>query len=304
VRQILIGFLVLWSFFCSPGQAQRVDAGVGLGEKELAALDQLPLDPKVRERYKTDLAILFDSYPGSCLKLEVKKEGKISVVMKNGAAIPYDDGRPKGGLEAMLTSPDLEDMLSQVYPTGRPREAPRGDFDPGRVRVGAFFDAVYGASPGEVKANLRPVNFAGRQVSFNAQNGAAQALAQVGEKLGELLKNRRDLEAYVFPVSGTFAPRTIAGTDRKSPHSWGIAIDLNAKRGAYWQWGKGKLGSNLLALQQAYPYDLVRLFEESGFIWGGRWHHYDTMHFEYRPELLKKAALVKGGSVPLQGAGR
>mgnify|MGYP002637708491 CR=1 FL=1 len=24
----------------------------------------------------------------------------------------------------------------------------------------------------------------------------------------------------------------------------------------------------------------------NGFIWGGRWFHYDTMHFEYRPELL------------------
>src|SRR5690242_16362928 len=27
-------------------------------------------------------------------------------------------------------------------------------------------------------------------------------------------------------------------------------------------------------------------FEQHGFIWGGRWAHYDTMHFEYRPELL------------------
>jgi D-alanyl-D-alanine carboxypeptidase len=23
-----------------------------------------------------------------------------------------------------------------------------------------------------------------------------------------------------------------------------------------------------------------------GFIWGGKWYHYDTMHFEYRPELM------------------
>jgi len=28
------------------------------------------------------------------------------------------------------------------------------------------------------------------------------------------------------------------------------------------------------------------VFERHGFIWGGRWWHYDTMHFEYRPELL------------------
>ena len=29
--------------------------------------------------------------------------------------------------------------------------------------------------------------------------------------------------------------------------------------------------------------------EAEGFIWGGRWYHYDTMHFEYRPELLDDA---------------
>jgi hypothetical protein len=32
------------------------------------------------------------------------------------------------------------------------------------------------------------------------------------------------------------------------------------------------------------------VFEQHGFIWGGRWAHYDTMHFEYRPELLGKQA--------------
>src|SRR3569623_1717748 len=30
----------------------------------------------------------------------------------------------------------------------------------------------------------------------------------------------------------------------------------------------------------------VAIFERHGFIWGGRWSHFDTMHFEYRPELL------------------
>jgi D-alanyl-D-alanine carboxypeptidase len=34
------------------------------------------------------------------------------------------------------------------------------------------------------------------------------------------------------------------------------------------------------------PAAIVHVFEHNGFIWGGRWYHYDTMHFEYRPELL------------------
>ena len=37
------------------------------------------------------------------------------------------------------------------------------------------------------------------------------------------------------------------------------------------------------------PQAIVDAFEAEGFIWGGRWFHYDTMHFEYRPELLDPA---------------
>ena len=31
---------------------------------------------------------------------------------------------------------------------------------------------------------------------------------------------------------------------------------------------------------------VVEIFERHGFIWGGRWYHFDTMHFEYRPEMF------------------
>ncbi len=30
----------------------------------------------------------------------------------------------------------------------------------------------------------------------------------------------------------------------------------------------------------------VLVFERQGFVWGGKWFFFDTMHFEYRPELL------------------
>jgi len=34
------------------------------------------------------------------------------------------------------------------------------------------------------------------------------------------------------------------------------------------------------------PQAIVDIFERYGFIWDGKWYHYDTMRFEYRPELL------------------
>jgi hypothetical protein len=37
------------------------------------------------------------------------------------------------------------------------------------------------------------------------------------------------------------------------------------------------------------PEQVIEAFEENGFIWGGKWHRFDTVHFEYRPEILSLA---------------
>jgi hypothetical protein len=34
------------------------------------------------------------------------------------------------------------------------------------------------------------------------------------------------------------------------------------------------------------PLPVVQAFERQGFVWGGKWLFFDTMHFEYRPEIL------------------
>ncbi|MFI3257747.1 MAG: M15 family metallopeptidase, partial [Spirochaetales bacterium] len=34
------------------------------------------------------------------------------------------------------------------------------------------------------------------------------------------------------------------------------------------------------------PQQVVKVFEKYGFIWGGVWDIYDTMHFEYKPECI------------------
>jgi hypothetical protein len=39
------------------------------------------------------------------------------------------------------------------------------------------------------------------------------------------------------------------------------------------------------------------VFERQGFIWGGKWWHFDTMHFEYRPEIIAHA---KSQPLPIQ----
>ncbi|MDR0683936.1 MAG: M15 family metallopeptidase [Spirochaetaceae bacterium] len=87
--------------------------------------------------------------------------------------------------------------------------------------------------------------------------------------------------------------RNVAGSGSRSYHSYGIAIDLleiqQPGKETYWQWtrSKGVNWRTVTAEQRLDPPGaVIRAFEEHGFIWGGTWPWYDTMHFEYRPELL------------------
>jgi len=85
--------------------------------------------------------------------------------------------------------------------------------------------------------------------------------------------------------------RAVAGTNRRSTHSYGIAVDLLPRnlrgRLTYWRWNSDGAG-NLINRETYYmpPETVIKIFEEFGFIWGGNWALIDTMHFEYRPEIL------------------
>jgi hypothetical protein len=74
----------------------------------------------------------------------------------------------------------------------------------------------------------------------------------------------------------------------RAEDSYGLAptniLDVNAKYSDHWRWAS-KAGNDP-KWQNQIPVPVVRIFEKHGFIWGGYWYHYDTMHFEYRPELL------------------
>jgi len=84
--------------------------------------------------------------------------------------------------------------------------------------------------------------------------------------------------------------RVIAGTSRRSNHSYGIALDLLPRdlggRLTYWRWNEGREIAINRTNYYMPPESVIKIFEEHGFIWGGSWALIDTMHFEYRPEIL------------------
>jgi hypothetical protein len=141
---------------------------------------------------------------------------------------------------------------------------------------------MYGSSSGEVSGNLVNVKWlpsiCGCTIQFNNVNGAADKMREVSEEIEATLG--AEFHKYVSKTAGTFNWRKIAGTNRISTHAFGTAIDINTKYSNYWQWDGNMVWKNQV------PIEIVEIFEKHGFIWGGKWYHYDTMHFEYRPELL------------------
>jgi hypothetical protein len=204
-----------------------------------------------------------------------------SLRLPDGTLVPWDDGQKKTYDEA-LASPDVHDMLSIPYTTGPIAPNTTLNLDPGRIRNDVLSKATFGATSAEVQAKLVDVDFVGQTVTLHAR--AAPALAKVSARVKTLLAASPTLAQYVTgPLGGTFNWRVIAMTNRMSPHAYGIAIDIVVSKSNYWEW------DNPPAWKNQIPQALVDAFEAEGFAWGGRWYHYDTMHFEYRPELFDAA---------------
>lgn len=209
------------------------------------------------------------------------------LLWKDGTSMPFDDGKGAKPFKTLLNSPDLEDQFYVAYPPGR-AAPPAVNVDPGRVRYEPFFKKMYGdCKAGGMSRNLVTITWLARtarkRIRVTRVNGVAQRLKAVSADLEKLPKR---FHRYFSAIAGTYNCRAIAGTKRYSVHSYAAAIDINVKYANYWRWSKRDKQGRYRYRNQI-PHEIVEIFERHGFIWGGKWYHYDTMHFEYRPELLK-----------------
>lgn len=204
------------------------------------------------------------------------------MVFQSGKTLLYDDHKAKSAQE-LLDNPDIEDQLHYAYNRGESRY----NTDAGRIRNDAFFKELYGKTAKDVQANLTSViwcpTLVHQKIQFSTINGANLAL----EKVSAELDQHPEWKAYLTNIGGTFNWRLISGTQRLSAHAFGITIDINTAYSNYWQWDCGCKNEDApLGYKNRIPMGIVEIFEKHGFIWGGRWKHYDTMHFEYRPEFF------------------
>ena len=233
---------------------------------------------------KSDLARLAKAYPDWIAGYD----GEF-LALKSGAKFPISDRRTNKTFTELLEAPDIDDMFYASYPAGTKPQPPARNFDPGRVRFEPLFIAMYGdCKKNEVAGKMHMIDWLpqhhGGRVAVTMANGVDKALTDVSRELDQL---PAELIKYAEPSAGTYNCRAIAGSTARSMHAYGAAIDLNTRYSDYWRWA-GKAGAEPVWKNQM-PAEIVRVFEKHGFIWGGYWYHFDTMHFEYRPELLSSS---------------
>jgi hypothetical protein len=205
------------------------------------------------------------------------------LIWTDGTRTPISDGVEEKSFEVLLDTADIDDMFAIPYVPGPPAGEPALNNDPGRVRNTAFLIKMYGdCRDGEVSERMKNVRWVdGSTVRVTNINGVADRLQLVADELAKLSDRYRK---FLAPSAGTYNCRVIAGTDRMSMHAFAAAIDISTEVTDYWLWNEPVDGR--IPYRNKVPFEIVSIFEKHGFIWGGKWYHYDTMHFEYRPELL------------------
>lgn len=204
------------------------------------------------------------------------------LIFRDGSSMVYDDGEEKDHMKRLDYS-DPEDMFFHKYYTG-PVHEPEYCYDPGRSRCEALFKKMYGSSAAEVRTHLVDVQWFGQKIPFTSVNSAADSLRAVQ---ADILANHPELKKY-FDKSSSFYWRPVRGAQRLSAHSYGVTIDICTEFSNYWRWSnRGKEELDVLpSFQNRIPDEVIMAFERHGFIAGAKWYHFDSMHFEFRPELL------------------
>ena len=207
------------------------------------------------------------------------------IILKSGEKFPYRTAAPKQKWDEKIENADLSTQLEQIYDAGGFETPPPYLHSPGRLRYQPFFQAIYGKDKKSIEKNLVRIEWPTLNGSTKLQvskvDGVDKKLYAIGQEIAKLPKADR----IWAEGATTYCYRVIKDTDRLSMHSFGIAIDLAPNTTQYWK-DEASSESAKIGYKNTMPLSIVRIFEKHGFIWGGRWYHYDTMHFEYRPELL------------------
>jgi hypothetical protein len=160
--------------------------------------------------------------------------------------------------------------------------------NPGAVRSGFYEKLLQCETREEAFTHHKIITFFGSAVTVHER--LVTPLAEVEHRINELEKaedeTAREITAWKKSLDSITAWnwRNVAGSNRRSFHAYGVAIDLLMRlqrdKETYWLWTREK-GIDWRAVPEEDklnpPRSVIRIFEEEGFIWGGKWSWYDTI---------------------------
>ena len=157
-----------------------------------------------------------------------------------------------------------------------------------------FYEALWRIrNRDEAWERMKQIYFLGYRVS--AHYSILKELSLVEERIQTEARTSSRVRQWVDSLDtvSCWTWRNIAESESRSFHAYGVAIDILPKntRGleTYWLWTAQHTPEWwAVPYSRRYhpPEEVIRAFESFGFIWGGKWMVYDTMHFEYRPEIF------------------
>lgn len=291
IALVLIGIGIGWFLFearglcTSTGVEPAEDVSLpGIGEMEMKALARAYPERIIETAYrKGDWALRIDD------TWYYWAEGRILPEEQRNAWIEYAPFRfypyPKG-LPPLRVLTNEEKQVLQERLHKAEKNPPR--------RNEAFLSHLFHASDQqETEANLVTVRFFGFSVRLHKI--AAEPLLEVEKDLRSSLESDPEIQRFFSSLTqiGGYNWRPIAGTASRSYHSYGLALDFIPKswegKHSYWR-DSQKWEEEWFSIpyedRWMIPLAIVEAFEKHGFIWGGKWLYFDTMHFEYRPELF------------------
>jgi hypothetical protein len=266
--------------------------------------EEIIIQPEPPSRAETVMKALSRAYP------DIIGE---AVYTDNDWAVPvygkyfyYTDGKllPE---EIKDTAAEYSPLLFYTYQAGLPQwqmpdaetvtrlmnQRERSSANPLR-RANNFYETLWQAHDREESGKqIRVITFFDRTVSVHsgiipyvqAAEKQIASEAQSNDEVKQWIKNIASVSAWNW--------RNIANSSGRSFHSYGIAIDIQPKSlgglETYWLWASQKnIDWWAVPYEKRFhpPEAVIKAFESYGFVWGGKWLFYDTMHFEYRPEVL------------------
>ena len=157
-----------------------------------------------------------------------------------------------------------------------------------------FFDTLWRSrNRDEAWEHVKQIRFLGQPVLVHYSILAEVSLVE--QQILRAANTNAAVKQWISSINNVegWSWRNVAATQSRSFHSYGAAIDLLPKSlgglQTYWLWTSQHTPAWwTVPYSRRFhpPQEVITAFESFGFIWGGKWRYYDTMHFEYRPEIL------------------